>query len=126
MCQRRTIVRQAFIGSAIAALLASCSASETRAASGPASATGDPAGLALLARVHRAYSHVPGVGVSGQAGALSFRFTLVLDSGIVVAEQFVGRQPSSVTMLVARRGGPTYAREPGTSCWRPQRSSGSQ
>ena len=44
----------------------------------------------------------------------------------VVAEQFVGRAPSRVTMLVAKRGGPTFAREPGTSCWRALRSSDPQ
>src|SRR5207248_204698 len=64
--------------------------------------------------------------VSGQAGTLSFRWTLVLGSGIGVAEQFVGREPSGVTMLVAHRGGPTFAREQGSSCWRALRSSDRQ
>jgi hypothetical protein len=80
--------------------------------------TGDARGLALLARVHRAYVSVPAVAVSGRAGSLSFRFTLVLSSGISIAEQFVGSGPSGTTTLVARRGSPTFAREPGSRCWR--------
>jgi hypothetical protein len=82
-------------------------------------ATGDGGGLALLDRVHRAYAHVPAVIVSGRTGQLQFRFTLVLDSGVTVGEQFFAESPSGVTQLVYRRGGPTYAHDPGTSCWRP-------
>jgi hypothetical protein len=81
-------------------------------------ATGDRAGLALLDRVHRAYARVPAVTVSGQTGPLSFRWTLVLDSGVTVGEQFVAVGPGGVAQLVVRRGGPTYARDPGSSCWR--------
>src|SRR5207249_5728946 len=83
-------------------------------------------GLALLLRVHHAYAGAPAVAVSGRVGTLSFRFTLVLSSGIAIAEQFVGREPSRTTTLVARRGGPTFAREPGSSCWRTLRSSDPQ
>ena len=97
-----------------------------RAAGRSTPPTGDHEGLALLVRVHQAYADVPAVGVSGRTGTLSFRFTLVLSSGVVVAEQFVGREPSRVTMLVARRGGPTLAREPGSSCWQTLRSSDPQ
>jgi hypothetical protein len=86
-------------------------------------ATGDRAGLALLDRVHRAYAQVPGVSVSGQAGQLAFRWTLVLDSGITVGEQFVAEGPGGVSQLVVRRSGPTYARDPGSSCWRALRRS---
>ena len=104
----------------------SVAASAGRAASRAAPPIGDRAGLALLERVHHAYADVPAVAVTGQAGTLSFRFIVVLRSGIVVAEQFEGREPSKVTMLVARRGGPTFAREPGSSCWQALRSSDPQ
>src|SRR5947207_4720350 len=91
--------------------------------SSAAAATGDRAGLALLDRVHRAYAQVPGVIVSGQAGQLAFRWSLVLDSGATVGEQFVAEGPGGVSQLVAERGGPTYARDPGSSCWRALRKS---
>jgi len=80
--------------------------------------SGNATGLALLARVHRAYAHVPAVVIFGKTGTLSFRFTLILSSSRTVAEEFVGRQPSNVTTLVGRLGGATYARDPGGSCWR--------
>jgi hypothetical protein len=98
-------------------LLALCLAVAASAARRLAPPTGDAGGLALLARVHRAYVGVPAVEVSGRVGSLSFRITLVLGSAIGIAEQFVGREPSGTTMLVAMRG-PTFAREPGSSCWR--------
>jgi hypothetical protein len=103
----------------MAGLLALCVTVATGTARPLASPpTGDAKGLALLARVHRAYVRVPGVALSGRAGTLSFRFTLVLRSGIGVAEQFVGKAASGTTMLVAQRGSPTLAHEPGTHCWR--------
>jgi len=86
-------------------------------------ATGNRAGLALLDRVHRAYAHVPGVNVSGQTGQLQFRWKIALESGINVGEYFFAESPSGVTELVARRGGPTYAHNPGTSCWQELRKS---
>jgi hypothetical protein len=93
---------------------------------GATAATGDRAGLALLDRVHRAYARVPAVIVSGRTGQLQFRFTLVLDAGITVGEEFFAESPSGVTQLVFRRGGPTYAHSPGASCWRPLASSDPQ
>jgi len=119
-------LRQGFALAAVVTLLGSSAASAGRAASRTAPPTGDRAGLALLERVHHAYADVPAVAVTGQAGTLSFRFIVVLRSGIVVAEQFEGREPSKITMLVARRGGPTFAREPGSSCWQALRSSDPQ
>jgi hypothetical protein len=80
-------------------------------------ATGDRAGLALLGRIHRAYADVPGVSVTGQTGQLQFRWKIALDSGINVGEYFFAESPGGVTELVARQGGPTYAHNPGTSCW---------
>jgi hypothetical protein len=83
-----------------------------------AAPTGDRAGLALLGRIHRAYADVPAVAVSGRAGTLSFRVTIVLRSGVGIAEEVVSREPGLTTM-VARGSGPTYARAAGSSCWRP-------
>src|SRR5262249_58002571 len=68
-------------------------------------------------RVHQAYVDVPGVSVSGQTGQLQFRLKVALESGINVGEYFFAESPAGVTELVARRGGPTYAHNPGTSCW---------
>lgn len=121
-----SVSRRALIGITVLALLISGGASAQRDALRSTPPTGDQKGLALLARVHRAYADVPAVEVSGRTGALSFRFTLVLGTGVVVGEQFVGREPSRLTMLVARRGGPTFAREPGSSCWRVLRRSDPQ
>jgi len=106
------------LSAALAGLSALAVVMAASAAPRPAPPTGDPAGLALLQRVHRTYVGTPAVAVSGQAGSLAFRFTLVLRSGVGVAEQFVGRTTSGTTTLVARRGSPTFAREPGSSCWR--------
>ncbi len=88
--------------------------------------SGDPRGLALLARVHAAYRHVPAVEVTGRNGAFRAHFSLLLHSGVATAEGYVGTSPVGVTRLVARGGGPTYAREPGTACWRKLRRSDSQ
>jgi hypothetical protein len=88
--------------------------------------TGDAGGLTLLERVHQAYVGVPAVTLSGRAGSLSFRFTLLLHKGRGIAEQFVSSGPSGTTKLVARRGSPTFAREPGSSCWRPLAASDPQ
>ena len=91
--------------------------------SAAAAATGDRTGLALLDRVHRAYTRVPGVKVSGKTGQLTFRWEIVLASGITVGEHFFAESPGGVSELVARRGGPTYAHDPGTSCWQALRRS---
>jgi hypothetical protein len=102
----------------VAGLLALCAAVSNGTAKLLAPPTGDPGGLALLARVHHAYVNVSAVTIWGDSGALSFRFTVVLRSGFALAEQYVGTEPTGRTMLVARRGSSTFAREPGTSCWR--------
>jgi hypothetical protein len=98
--------------------IVAASAAAALLTAGATAATGDRDGLALLDRVHRAYAHVPAVLVSGRTGQLQFRFTLVLDSGVTVGEEFFAESPSGVTQLVYSRGGPTYAHNPGTSCWR--------
>jgi hypothetical protein len=115
--------------SAVAAtvVLLSCDAASARQdAVWATSPTGDRAGLALLARIHHAYAGVPAVTVSGRTGTLLFRWTLVLGSGVGTAEEFVGQEPSKTTLLVASRGGPTFAREPGSPCWRALRRSDPQ
>jgi hypothetical protein len=43
---------------------------------------------------------------------------LLLREGVATAEEFVGVTAGGTTILVARGSGPTYAREPGTTCWR--------
>ena len=95
-------------------------------AAGAAPPTGNPKGLALLERVHRAYRTVPAVGISLRLGGASFDYKLALRSGIGVAGQVVRRDPSGTTTLVARWGGPTWVRDPGRSCWRRLAASDSQ
>lgn len=88
--------------------------------------SGNAQGLALLARVHAAYRHVPAVQVTALLGSERVRFTLVLRAGVATAEEFLGVGPAGTTILVARESGPTYAREPGTNCWRRLAPSDSQ
>jgi hypothetical protein len=74
-------------------------------------------GVALATRVNDAYKRVPAtiVKVSGPTTGI---FTEILKDGVVAAEQYEDANSSGTTMLVARRGSPTYAKEPGTTCWR--------
>jgi hypothetical protein len=102
------------VGFAAAALI--CSAASAAATTVDRSSGNDPQGVALLARVHQAYRSVAGVSIAGKTGALSFEYTLNLRSGIGVAEEFVGRQPSGTTVLVAH-GRPTYVFDSGRACW---------
>jgi hypothetical protein len=67
-----------------------------------------------MSRVLEAYRHVPAVAIAGSSGGLHARFVILLRDGVTVGEQFVGGN----TTLVGHEGGPTYAREPGTRCWR--------
>jgi hypothetical protein len=107
--------RQGVLLGATVAALAVSGATASGAGSPP---TGNARGLELLAVVHRAYAHVPAVAISGKAAGLTFRFTLVLRSGVGVAEQFVGSSKAGTTTLVAPSGPVTYARDPGRTCWR--------
>jgi hypothetical protein len=80
----------------------------------------DPSGLALLARVQRAYRHAPGVELATKARSTSTRtparrFRLRLQNGIVTAEAFLGPRGQA---LVAHEGGPTFSRAAGARCWR--------
>jgi hypothetical protein len=79
---------------------------------------GNSQGLALLSRVHRAYVTVPAVSVSARIGARPSRFTIILRSGIVTAEQFQFGSGADALILVASGSTTTYRRQPGNTCWR--------
>ena len=108
--RRRVIVSAAIIGSASSLAVA------TSADAAPAPPGGDGRGLALLARVHRAYTAVPAVVLSGMTGPLSFRYTFVLRSGRVVAEQLVEREPGHNVTIVAQ-GSTALSTGTGSRCW---------
>jgi hypothetical protein len=80
--------------------------------------TGNRQGLALLARVNRAYVRVPAVTIWGHAGTFAFRFKVLLRSDVIVGEEYTGSGPGGTTELVRHQGSPTFAREPGSACWR--------
>lgn len=90
---------------------------------------GSPKTKALLARVERAYRHVPAVELSVIPRQSTFRsprrFVLILRAGVVVAEEFT-RPGHDGTTLVARRSQPTYSRAAGAKCWRRLPSSNPQ
>jgi hypothetical protein len=79
---------------------------------------GNSQGLALLSRVHRAYLTVPAVSVSARIGARPSRFTIIVRSGIVTAEQFQFGSGADALILVASGSTTTYRRQPGNTCWR--------
>jgi uncharacterized protein YaiE (UPF0345 family) len=89
----------------------------TRTAVSAAPPRGNTQGLALLSRVHRAYMSVPAVSVTARIGSRPSRFTIILRSGIVTAEQFVYGTGADALMLVASGSATTYRRQPGSSCW---------
>lgn len=93
-------------------------ADTTTGATAESRPTGDPHGLALLARVRQTYARVPAVVTTGRLGAMSVRFSAILSAGVVVAEGFAGTRGAGTTILVAPRGSATFARDPGASCWR--------
>jgi hypothetical protein len=114
--RRRGRLAGTIVGLAIVAV-----AGQTMARAGGMSAS------TLLDRMHAAYKQVPAavVTVTGQSSE-DGTFTEILRNGVVVAEQFVGSNASGTTMLVARVGAPTSAREPKTSCWRALAKSNAQ
>jgi hypothetical protein len=99
-------------------LSVTCFATAVAGAASGSPPAGNAQGLALLARVHRAYERVPAVETSARLRGMAARFTLLLRRGVSVGEEFVGVTSTGTTMLVARGSGPTFAREPGSSCWR--------
>jgi hypothetical protein len=108
--RRLPVVPLAVVWAAFAAGFASAAAGS--------SPTGNVQGLALLARVHRAYERVPAIMTTARFGAVTARFTLLLRDGVAVGEEYIGETPTGTTILVASGSGPTYAREPGSNCWR--------
>ena len=141
MSIRRTFTGPAFLATVIATMVVgvpgsrssgpsdrqtSASWVEARAPTGsPAEASaasaalrGNSEGLALLRRVSKAYLHVPSVLVTVPIEGAPARFTLVLAGGVIVAEEFSGGVGTTATKLVEPVHSPTYALEPGTSCWR--------
>ncbi len=118
-------VKHSRIGSALAAgsvgfvVLA---AGGPGAIAGPKSPQRDNSAAVLLARVQRAYRHTPGIELAAAARSTSARaqarrFLLQLHDGTLTAEEFIGPGGHGVR-LVARRGGPTFLRAAGRSCWR--------
>src|SRR5262245_376829 len=98
---------------AAAGLVVLCCATVGRAA--PPS--GNPKGLALLEKIHRAYRHVPGVVLSNKGAHSST--TLVLRAGKTLAQQTVITTPSGqTTTYVGRVGGGAFVRDAGSTCWR--------
>ena len=78
-------------------------------ADGAGAPTGDTKGVALLARVEKAYRSVPGVKIRlGPLTAL-----LVLRSGVVVTEEAT----LGTSIYVSRDGRTTYVDVPSKSCW---------
>lgn len=79
---------------------------------------GDHAGVVLLGQVREAYAKTPAVVITGGTPALAVSFTLVLHNGVAVAEAFTGSRAAHQTVLVKPQNQPTFAHDPGTSCWR--------
>lgn len=100
----------------VGAFVAGCGSGTKPAATRSAPPT---KGQALLSRVHAAYRNVPAVRMRVRLGPERVRFTLLLRAGVTTAEEVVGAGPTGTTALVARKDGPTYARAPGSTCWRP-------
>jgi hypothetical protein len=79
--------------------------------------TGNAKGLALLAKIERAYRHVPAVKLFGKTSNVDARFVIVLRHGIGVAESFSAIAPQGSERLVTHNGA-TYELRVGTTCWR--------
>ena len=79
--------------------------------------TGNTKGLALLAKIERAYRNVPAVRLSGRTNDVKAEFVIVLRHGIGIAESFSAIAPQGSERLVTH-GGATYELKVGTTCWR--------
>jgi hypothetical protein len=110
-------VRRYFLTVAVLAVVGSMLRNGAAAdASASPSPKGDPRGLALLARVQKAYRSVSGVEMT--IAALGGKSEFALRSGVVVAAETSIKGLGNTSMVLVRRpGGPTYARLPGRSCW---------
>jgi hypothetical protein len=103
-------MRRAAARALAGALVATFALVATNVAAAKAPHQMNAAGLALLAKVDA-------VTLSARVNGVSVRFTLILALDRVVAEQFIGGQGPTATLLVAAGTGATFAREPGSSCW---------
>ncbi len=113
-------VRVTVAATFLAVLISGSVVAQAAPARPDANPIGNPRGKALLARVHRAYRQVGAIELSAvpRESTFSFprRFVLILRQGTVVAEEF-SRPGSRGITVVARRFGPTYARDAGARCW---------
>lgn len=79
--------------------------------------TGSAKGLALLAKIERAYRNVPAVKLYGNTNDVRAQFVIVLRHGVGVAESFSALAAQGSERLVTH-GGATYELRVGTTCWR--------
>jgi hypothetical protein len=108
MAMRQSGARNALaVGSMGLVLLAPCA--------GAATASRSSSG-ALLSPVNRAYRQIPGIELTATVNQ-SRQFLLGLLDGTVTEEEFIAPGRHGVR-LVARRGGSTFMRAAGDSCWR--------
>lgn len=109
--------RQLLAACAAAVLLCTPVAAQAERPFSPAHSASS-AGALLMRRVQKAYARVPGLITAIRGGGVDAQFTEVLQHGVVVSEGYVGSANAGMTKLVSTNGSPTYAEEPGTSCWR--------
>jgi len=103
---------------AAAAVLIVLGCATVGAAAPPA---GNPQGLALLEKIHRAYRHLPGILIVDNTSPVHSRTTIVLRSGVAFAQQTVATtRGGGKTTYVARLRSSTFVRRPGGTCWRRQ------
>ena len=103
---------------AAAAVLIVLGCATVGAAAPPA---GNPQGLALLEKIHRAYRHLPGILIVDNTSPVHSRTTIVLRSGVAFAQQTVATtRGGGKTTYVSRLGSSTFVRRPGGKCWRRQ------
>jgi hypothetical protein len=104
---------------AAAAVLIVLGCAAVAAAASPS--TGDSKGRALLERIRRAYGHVPAIRIVDNTSPIRSRTTIVLRSGVAVAQQTVAtNRGGGKTTYVSRLGSGTFLRRPGGKCWRRQ------
>ena len=78
---------------------------------------GNRQAIALLARVARAYRHVPGVELSSAARSAAPQLRLWLCAGTITGEEFITAGPAPVT-LVAEGSAATFVHDAAARCWR--------
>lgn len=104
---------------AAAAVLIVLGCAAVAAAASPS--TGNSKGRALLERIRRAYRDVPALTIVDNTSPIRSRTTLVLRSGVAIAQQTVATtRKGAKTTYVSRLGSGTFLRRPGGKCWRRQ------